>query len=171
MLLLSQSVIGSNIISLRTGNSIGRVAKAVFNPNNLKIEGFFINNHSNNYDLVLLSQDVREITDNGIFVNDQDALAEPNELIRLKEIIQANFELINKPVQTVSHEHVGKVNDYAFEKDSLFVQKLYVGQSLLKNFRGGNLSVDRTQIQEITNRRIIINDLLKGDPFQATAIA
>ncbi len=45
------------------------------------------------------------------------------------------------------------MNDYATEVETMYIQKLYVGQSLLKSFAGGSLSVDRSQIVEITNRR------------------
>jgi hypothetical protein len=51
----------------------------------------------------------------------------------------------------------------------MYVQKLYVGQSLLKSLTGGSLSIDRTQIVEITNRKIVINDLLQGTPEGAPA--
>ncbi len=38
------------------------------------------------------------------------------------------------------------------------VEKLYAAQSLVKNFSGGTLSIDRTQIIEVTTRRVIIDD-------------
>jgi hypothetical protein len=41
------------------------------------------------------------------------------------------------------------------------VQKIYVSQNLLKNIVGGSLSIDRNQIVEITNRKIIVQDPLK----------
>jgi hypothetical protein len=116
-----------------------------------------------------LYQDVRDIIPQGIVIDDHDVLAGPEELVRLKDVLELNFQLIGKPVQTVSKQKVGKVSDYAVETATMFVQKLYASQSLLKNFTGGSLSIDRTQINEITNRRIIINDLLKGTPATAAA--
>ena len=76
---------------------------------------------------------------------------------------------IGKQVVTISKVKVGKVSDYATETETMFIQKIYVSQSILKSFTGGSLSVDRTQVNEITPNRIIINDLLKGAPAAAPA--
>lgn len=107
----------------------------------------------------------------GFVVNDHDVLVEAEELVRLKDVISLNFELTGKQVVTVDEQKVGKVSDYATETETMFIQKIYVSQSLVKSFTGGSLSIDRTQVQEITPRKIIINDLLdtRRSPAAATA--
>ncbi len=167
MLVLSQTVFNRPVMSLRTGGQVAAAERPIINPNNLKIEGFYCSDHYNNQQLILLSQDIRDNIDQGLVVNDHDVLTEAHELVRLQEVLDINFVLIGKPVQTVSHEKVGKVSDFALDSSSFYIQKLYVSQNLLKSFSGGSLSVDRTQIHEITNRRIIINDLLQGHPAGA----
>lgn len=119
--------------------------------------------------LVLLSQDIRDILPQGIVVNDQDVLTPPNDLVRLKDILSLNFQLVGKPVFSLSKERLGKVSDFAVEVETMYVQKIYVNQSVIKNLSGGGLSVDRSQIVEITNRKIVIQDPLQGTP--ATAVA
>lgn len=171
MFCLSQKLVNQPVMSLRTGGQVATTERPVINPNNLKIEGFYCNDKFSGQPLILLTQDIREVMEQGLAVNDHDVLVEADELVRLKEILEINFVLLGKPVVTVSKDKVGRVNDYAVETDSLFVHKLYVGQSLLKNFGGGNLSVDRSQIVEITNQRIIINDLLQTTPAHAPATA
>ena len=150
------------IMSLRTGSPIGTVLAPIIDPDNLKIEGFYCTDRYSGKQLVLLYQDIRDLIPQGFVVNDEDSLTEPSELVRLEKLMRLGFELINKPVQTVSKQKVGKVSDYAVETTTMYIQKLYVSQSLLKSFTGGSLSIDRTQINEITDKRIIINDLLKG---------
>ncbi len=169
MLQLSASFINAPIMSLRTGTPIARVTAPLINPNNLKIEGFFCVDNFSKEVLILLDQDIRDFLPQGFVVNDHDVLAEPHELVRHKEIIELNFDILGKPVETVSKEKIGKVSDYATDTSSMFIQKLYVSQSLIKSFMGGSLSVDRTQIHEITPRRVIINEILK--PTRATAPA
>lgn len=171
MLVLSQTVFNRPVMSLRTGGQVATAERPIINPNNLKIEGFYCSDHYNNQQLILLSQDIRDNIDQGLVVNDHDVLTEAHELVRLQEVLNINFVLVGKPVQTVSHEKVGKVSDFALDSSSLYIQKLYVSQNLLKSFSGGSLSVDRTQIHEITNRRIIINDLLQGHPASVPAPA
>lgn len=169
MLQLSKAFINQPVLSLRTGTPIATTLETIINPNNLKIEGLFCQDRFNKKRLVLLYQDIRDVMPQGIVVNDHDVLTEPEELVRLKDVMKLQFELLGKPVVTTSKTKVGKVNDYATEVETMYIQKLYVGQNLLKNLAGGTLSVDRSQIVEITNRQIIINELEKTVPAHAAA--
>lgn len=171
MLALSQTIINRPIMSLRTGGQIATAERPIINPNNLKIEGFYVTDKFSGQQLILLAQDLRDVIDQGLVVNDHEALTEPDDLVRLKDVLDINFVLIGKPVQTISKQKVGKVNDFAIDSKSLYIQKLYVGQNLLKSLSGASLSVDRTQINEITNRRVIINDLTKNSRVRAQAPA
>lgn len=159
-------------MSLRTGTQVAQVTTAIINPNNLKIEGFYcIDSLDKKQELVLLYQDIRDIIPQGIVINDHDVLVEPSELIRLKDILELKFELLNKPVISESKEKIGKVSDYATETTTMFIQKIYVAQSLLKSFSGGSLSVDRSRIIEITNRKIVIQDPLQAERSKVVATA
>jgi uncharacterized protein YrrD len=170
MLQLSGMLVNRPIMSLRTGTQIGTTVEPIINPNNLKIEGFYCT-ASGHKRLVLLYQDIRDVLPQGIVVNDLDALTEPEELVRLKEVMALKFDLIGKKVVTVERDKVGKVTDYATEVETMFIQKLYVSQSLFKSLATGNLGVDRSQIVEINRERIVINDLYAKVPVGAKAVA
>lgn len=169
MLQLSGRLLNKSVLSLRTGSIVATITGPIINPNNLKIEGFYCQDRFDKTQLVLLCQDIRDVLPQGYVVNDHDVLVEPEELVRLKKVMDLDFELIGKQVVTVSKEKVGKVSDYATETNTMYVQKIYVSRSILKSLAGGSLSIDRTQIQEITPRRIIINDLLEEAPAAAPA--
>jgi len=169
MLQLSNALLNKDVMSLRTGTAVARISRPIINPDNLKIEGFYCQDVFNKQELVLLYQDIRELLPQGFVVDDHDVLAQPGELVRLQEIIQLNFQLLGMPVVSNSKDKIGKVADYATEVESMFIQKLYVSRSMFKTFTGGQLSVDRTQIIEITTKRILIQDPLQGTP--ATALA
>ncbi len=171
MLQLSNTLINRPVLSLRTGTVVATAISPIINPNNLKIEGFYCDDRFNKDRLVLLYQDIRDLISQGFVINDHDVLSEPNELVRLKDVLELNFDLIGKPVETVSKVKVGKVTDFATEVGTMYVQKLYVSQPIYKSLTGGNLGVDRSQINEITNRRIIINDLHGKVPAHAGAVA
>ncbi len=171
MLQLSSSLLSKSILSLRTGSPIATITGPIINPNNLKVEGFYCQDRFDKRQLVLLYQDIRDILPQGYVVNDHDVLTEPGELVRLKEVIELEFELIGKQVVTLSKEKVGKVSDYATETETMFIQKIYVSQSVLKSLTGGSLSIDRTNINEITPKRVIINELVKNAPMPAPATA
>jgi sporulation protein YlmC with PRC-barrel domain len=170
MLQLSASLItNKSVLSLRTGTPIASIVAPIINPDNLKIEGFYCQDRFSKETLVLVYQDIRDMLPKGYVVNDHDVLVEPDELVRLKKVLNLQFELVGKPVYTTSKEKVGKVSDFATETETMFIQKIYVSQSILKNLTGGSLSIDRTQINEITPNRVIINELLKKSPLPATA--
>jgi uncharacterized protein YrrD len=158
MLLMGQQLINKPVMSLRTGGPIGTVVEIIINPNNLKIEGWFVDDGSRKQRAVLLSQDIRDIIDQGFVVNDHDDLSDVNELVRLKSVLDLGFELIGKSVITKAKQRLGKVNDFAFDKDGFVIQKLYVNQSIVKSFSGGAAIVDRTQIIEINRRQIIVKE-------------
>lgn len=169
MLQLCGTLINRPVLSLRTGTQVATTLAPIINPNNLKIEGFFVE-ASGRKQRILVTQDLRDIMPQGFVVNDEDVLTDASELVRLKDLINLNFELLDKQVVTVSRTKLGKVSDYATETESMYIKKLYVSQSLFKSFSGGNLGIDRTQIVEITSKRIVVNDLNAKVPAHAGAV-
>lgn len=172
MLQLSNAILNRPVMSLRTGTQVGIATAPIINPNNLKIEGFYCQDSGNRgQELILVAQDVRDIIPQGIVVNDYDVLMEADDLVRLRDVLSWRFELIGKQVVADSKKKIGKVEDYATELETLYIQKLYVSQSIFKNFSGGNLGVDRNQIVEINEKQIVIHDPLQKLPANASAVA
>ena len=161
MLVLSKMILDRPVMSLRTGRQVALAYAAIINPNNLKIEGFHCtDSFDKKKHLILVTQDIRDVLPAGLVVNDHGDLSEPEDLVRLQKTIDLGFELIGKTVVTTKKKRIGKVSDFAIEPESMLIKKLYVSQSIVKSFTGGTLSVDRTQIVEITNKKIIIKELL-----------
>lgn len=158
MLRLSNQITDLPVLSLRTGGEIAKAGEPIINPNNLKIEGWFCTDKFSKEQLVLLPQDVRDFVPQGIAVNDHDVLTNPEELIRLQKILELEFELLGKQVITNHKRRLGKVADYAVDADSLVIQKLYVARPMYRSLSEGQLTIDRSQIIEINNRRILVRD-------------
>ena len=173
MFRLRSAFLNQSIVSLRGSGAIGVTTGFLINPNNLKIEGFFCTptDGKKGQEAILLMQDIRDFVPQGIAVNDFDALSDPEDLVRLKDYINLRYDPIGKKVVTMSKDSVGKVSDFAVDEQSFYIQKLYAAQSLLTNLRGGSLSIDRSQINEITDRKIIIKDLDAIVPANAPAVA
>lgn len=169
MLQLSNALLNRPVLSLRTGNPVAVATHPIVNPDNLKIEGFYcVDNRSKDL-LVLVYQDIRDVLPQGFVINDFDVLIEPEELVRLHKVMDIGFDPLGKLVETVEKKRVGKVVDYATEIETMYIQKLYVSRSIVKHLTGGNLGIDRSQIQEITPKKIIIQDLLGTVPVGAPA--
>jgi uncharacterized protein YrrD len=159
MLLLSAKITEVPIMSLRTGGKVATATEPIINPNNLRVEGWFCTDTFSKETLVLLAKDVRDFVPQGIAVNDYEDLTDPSELVRLKEVLALEFTLIGKPVVTNHKRRLGKITDYALNSESMMVHKIYVARPVFKSLSVGQLSIDRTQIIEITNRRVVVRDV------------
>jgi hypothetical protein len=156
MLKLSSSLINQPVMSLRSGGQIGVAQLPIINPHNLKILGWWCTTDSGQR-TVLLAEDVREVLPAGLAVNDEDALSDPADLVRHKEVLDIKFDLMDKLVRT-KRQKLGKVSDYSYN-DGFFVQKLYVARPLHKVFTSDDtLIIDREQILEVTDKYILVRD-------------
>lgn len=146
-------------MSLRTGGRVATAINPLINPHNLKVEGWYCEDVFNKEILILLVKDIRDFIPQGIAIDDYDVLSDPKELVRLQEVVELDFEVIGKPVVTNQKRRMGKVSDYALDMNSMLIQKLYVSRPVYKSVTEGQLSIDRTQIIEITNRRVVVRDV------------
>ena len=143
------------VMSLRTGSQIGLAETPIINPHNLKILGWWCNTPDGRQ--VLLAEELRQSVPEGLAVNDEAALSDPADLVRHQEVLDINFELMDKPVRT-KRQRLGRVSDYSYN-DGMFVQKLYVARPLRKVFSAEDtLIIDREQIIEVTDKYILVRD-------------
>lgn len=159
MLRLSNNYLKRPILSLRNGGVIGDALTPLINPNNLKIEGWYSSNSYEKGSFILPVSEVRESINKGLVVDDHEALTHPDDMIRLKDVINLEFELIGKTVVTESKHKIGKISDYAVDDSSYYIQKLYVDPPIVKSLTSEQKIIDRNQIIEITDKKIIVQDL------------
>ncbi len=173
MLQLSSSYLNKKVMSLQDGEVVGQTDSLVINPNNLKIEGWFVNDSYQKEFKILLTQDVREILRDILVVDSYQSLTEVEDLVRLQEVIEADFELLGKKVITTENKKLGTVSDFAVDAESLYIQSLYVDPPMLKNFglRQTQKIVGRRQIVEINDSEIIVKSATLRSKARATVAA
>ncbi len=169
MLKLYENFPGTLVLSLRVGRPVAEVIEPIINPNNLFIEGWRVTDNQSRDVLVLLTQDIRELLSKGIAIDDFDVLSDEKELIRLKNITKLKFQLLGLKVVDENGQNYGKVVDFAFETKSFYIKKIYAAQPIIKSISGKSLTIDRTQIIEITDKRIVIEAPVVKD--QETSLA
>lgn len=158
MLRLSNTYVNQPVLSLRSGSRIGTLGQPIINPNNLKLEGWYTDNLNDKGDFILPVIEVRDIISKGIVVNDHTALTEPEDLVRMQETLEINFELPGKLVVTESGKRLGKVSDYAVNDENYYIQKLYVSASILRGLSQQQYTIDRSVIVELTDKKIVVPD-------------
>lgn len=155
MLYLGSKLHNTAVFSIRSAGRIGTATQPIINPNNLHIDGFYANALNKKNNGVILDVDIRELTTKGLIINDHKDITDPEDLIRLKPIIDINFKLISKPVYA-NNKKIGKISDYAVDTKSLFITKLHIQPTLFNSLKHSHLIIDRKSVIEVTDKHIIV---------------
>lgn len=159
MLMPINRLIEAPIMSLQTGTPLAKTLSVIVDPRQLKIAALRVQgNRLSHSQSVLHPEDIREISDIGLIVDGDDSLMPLDDLVRLKEIIDFNFELLGIRVEDEKGHLLGHVKDFALDADSFFIQQLYTKPSLLKSIVSTGLTINRSQILSINNKRIVVKD-------------
>lgn len=157
----------NGLFSVRSAGRIGHVIEPIINPHNLHVDGFYCDAVNASANGVIVDIDIREITHRGIIINDHEDIAEADELVRLKPIIDIHFELIGKPVFQ-NRKKIGKITDYALDSASLYIQKLYVQPPLFQSMGSSQLIIGRSSIVEVTDTRVVVTGNEQKESSRAT---
>lgn len=159
MLLPINRLVGIRIMSLQTGMPLATTSHAIIDPRKLKIIAFRLQGaRLSHQESVLHPEDIREISDIGLIVDGDESLMPIDDLVRLKEVIDFQFELDNLRVENEKGKLLGKVTGYAVDQDSFIVQQIYTKPSLLRSVVTVGLTIHRNQIVSINNQRIVVKD-------------
>jgi hypothetical protein len=156
MLINDNSIVNAPLGSIRSSAKIGYVKSMVINPNNLHVDAFKCTLMNNNEQL-LSPMDVRDMSPMGIIINDHDHLLDYEDAVRLKPILDINFNLLTK-VAYVGKRRVGKVDGFAVNSSNFYIQKIYVKPGLIARVGADRLTFDRSTIEELTNTKIVFKN-------------
>lgn len=149
---------GLPIISLEANEPIGAVIKPVIDPSDLRVDALFCKSDGGSTARVLLMRDIRQISDELILVNSESDLVEFDDIIRLRATIRANFDLVDKTVITESGHKLGVVRDFSINYEAARVQSLFVGPKFFGSQQFGHNHIDRNQIINVTDTKIVVQD-------------
>lgn len=111
---------------------------------------------------ILHTTDIREFSSIGLIVDSADNIMPPDDLVRLKEILDYDFSLEGMHVVEEGGHKLGKVGGYTVDSDSFYIVKLQVKPTLLQSFGSAELLIDRTQIREINDKQIVVRRATNG---------
>lgn len=164
MLIRKERLIGAPIMSLQTGTELAHADSAIIDPRNLTIVGFYCSGPGVEASPAILhTSDIREFGELGLIVDSADVLMPPDDLVRLQEILDFHFELENKQVVEDTGSKVGKVISYTLDSELFYIIKLHVRPTLLKAFQTAEILIDRSQISEITDQKIVVKSAVVRD--------
>ena len=171
MLISSERLVNVPVMSLQTGAQLARTKDPVIDPRNLTIIAYELEGPSlDTHPSFLRMADVRELSNIGLIVDSSDEFVGLDDVIKLKEVYDFGFTLHGKPVLDDKKHRLGKVNGYAVEPGSFLIKQLSVRRPLLKSLSDTELLIDRTQIMEVSDQAITIqNDEREPAPVKHAA--
>lgn len=157
MLLLHDRLINVPILSIQTGGRLGRVAKVIIDPRQLRIVAFYCEGPMlDSHPAILHTEDIREVTANSLIVDSAESIMATDDLVRLKEVLNFNFGLKDKPVIDDTGTKLGKVATFSVETTTFYIVKLHVRPNFWQALQTTERIIDRTQVIEITPKRITV---------------
>ena len=167
----ASSLVNKSVLSFHSGQIVGKITKFLVNQDNFKIELLEIVETESKSPKYLSTNDVRSAIDRLVIINSEDDIAESEDIIRQKELIKSGFNILGSKVITQDGKYVGKANDFTIDYDNFTALKIYVKGGLLKRLMNVNFIIDRNQIIEVRNGKIIIkNAAIKSKQKQTNVL-
>lgn len=166
MLVLSNRILNVPLMSLQTGMQIGATHQAIIDPRRLIVVAFYCEGPRISFrPAVVHTSDIREFSSVGMIIDSADSIMPLDDLVRLQEIVDFNFELIGKPVVEEDGQKLGSVVDFTIDTTSFAIAKLHVKQAIWRSFGFSELLIDRSQVKSITDKKIIVKraDMPNGE--------
>lgn len=162
---LSSQITGLPVISLQTGEIVALTRQPIVNPDDLEVVAFHCETTRQKSGKVMMARDVRQTAKDCLIIDNEDELSDAEDIVRLSELIARNYSPLEKIVFTQAGRRLGKVEDFTLNLNSHRIQKLYVRQSLLQSFKGSSLIIDRSEIVDVSGKRIVVRDATVKNPL------
>lgn len=170
MLISINSLLGVPVMSLQTGSQLAETTGVILDPRQLTISAFYVEGPGlEQSPSILHPSDIRELSDIGLIVDDTTKLMSLDGLVRLKEIIDFNFELIGLKVIDEHKRKLGKVASYSVETGDYTIVQIYTEQSLLRSLSTMSNTIHRSQIVSVNNKVMVVQSPSVRDDVKQTA--
>ena len=157
MLFSINRIIGAPIMSLQTGQPLGRLATPIIDPYTLRIVAFYVEGPRLDFSpAVLFTDDIREFGRLGAIVDSVDNIMSTDGLVRLNEIISYNFTLNRILVVDDNKRKLGKVSGYVIDPLNFEIRQLQVRPSVFRSLSTAELLVNRSQIIKVEPDKITV---------------
>lgn len=157
MLIPAKHLNQTPVMSLQTGAEIAQTGEAIIDPGVLEVVAYRLNGpRIKGASTLLLTNDIREISDIGFIVDSSDELVEEPDILKLQKLARLNFHLNGLDVFDDTKNRLGKIDDYGIDPMTFTIHQLYVKRPLLKSLQTSDLIISRKQIIEVNNKAIIV---------------
>ena len=171
MLIKDTDLINYPVLSLHMSGMIAKTTEAIIDPSDLKIVGFYLTGPEvgdGEHGDILQIRDVREFSNLGMVIDSSDEFVNADDVIKLKEVIDINFQLIGKKVETKKKTKLGKVIGYTVNPADFMIQQIVVQRPFMKSFLDPELLIGRSEIVNVDDEKVVVRDEEKKIRERAT---
>ena len=140
-----------------SGEVLGTVQSILLDPDRGTVAGFYVSVTSGFMGFQTLFLSVNDIVRWGtaIFVKRAAVLAEPDEFLRVKPLLEDTRKVLGQPMVTKSGTHLGRCKDIQFDTLHFRVHWFFP-----KGFFPWGTPVAASDVLEITKTKIIVKDVV-----------
>lgn len=158
MIIPSQKILSTPVMSLQTSDEIAKTAHAIIDPADLTVVAFEVSGHTvDPSHAILRLADVRELSELGFIIDSADEFVAPDDVVKLSEIYHLHFNLIGMRVINEKRRKLGKVTAFTLDTNDFSVQQFSVKRPLLQSLNDTELLIHRSQITEINDHEIVVH--------------
>ncbi len=147
----------TNVVTKREKVIVGNLFDFVINPDSGFVIGIIIEifDKKKTKKTVNVSQ-VVGIGADFVMIVSLDDLAEPDEIIRIKEVLDSDIKIRNTKVYNQNNDYLGKVKDYTLNFHTMSLNRLYIRPANMLKVILEDLVIPRNDIIKIEKNRIIV---------------
>ena len=169
MLILASNLLNTPIMGLQTGSQLALISDAIIDPSNLQILAYRLKANSfSGEEMLVRIADIRELSRIGFIVDSGEDFILPTDVIKIKEILDLNFDLLNLKVEDEKGVKIGKIIDYTLSLSDFSVQQLLIKRPILKSLNDPVLTIHRSQITAINDEILTIRTEKETKPQKRT---
>lgn len=157
MLILSSKLKSTPVLSLQTGSQLATIGEPLIDPVSLKIVAYKLENNTVAPEEMLIRiAEIRELSRIGFIIDSADDFILPTDVIKIKELIDLNFDLKGMKVVDQKSAKLGSIIDFTINLSDFSVQQLIVKRPLLKSFNHPELVIPYNKIVMIDDEKVVV---------------
>ena len=82
----------------------------------------------------------------------------PDDVIKIRDVLTLDFDLNGMGVKSKKGSKMGKIRDYVIDPENFTVRQLIVQRPILKAFLDPELTINTSQVVEVTDYDVIVKD-------------
>lgn len=167
MLIPYNRLLNTPVMSLQTGAQLAITHRILVDPRDLTIAAYELDGPAlDKRPSFLRPVDVRELSNLGLIVDSSDEFVELEDVIRIQQVYEYNFNLIGLEAIDERKKKLGKITGFNVDSESFSVQQLVVKRPIFKSFGETELLINRTQVVEVHDTYVKVRSAQADEPIR-----